>query len=147
MATRNSHGKWDDRIVIGKLKNGENDPYYGFRIIDDKQNIVLNTDDRGQLYLRHKLHISHFNDELGTVTEGNTTKDKRLDQTNVTLGIVKAYKRLEDGNYESGKEIHDDYSSLDYLTKILSVKSAVDGYDLRGALKDKKEFFKQFTKE
>jgi hypothetical protein len=93
MATRNSHGKWDDRVVIGKLKNGENDPYYGFRIIDDRQNIVLNTDDRGQLYLRHKLHISHFNDELGTVTEGNTTKDKKLDQTNVTLGIVKAYKR------------------------------------------------------
>lgn len=245
MSTRNSHGKWDDRIVIGKLTD-EEETYYGFRIIDDRQNIVLNTDDRGQLYLRHKLHISHFNDEVASVNpelvkyiqviptpedkeyyvydENNKifvkaereygyifdaketyyileeneyipvenppsdleaeyytktivkeenedkevyvkfdkvlvndpdviyyekqkiTTDKKLDQTNVTLGIVKAYKRTENG-YETGKEIHDNYSSLDYLTKILSVKSAVDGYDLKGALKDKKDYFKQFSVE
>ena len=158
MSTKNNSDAWQDRIVIGKLQDGEEE-YYGFRIIDDRQNVVLNTDDRGQLYLRHKLHISHFNDEYGTVTEDDTTIDKKLDQTNVTLGIVKAYKRNlikthnsngeveETYGYEKGQDLHDDYSSLDYLTKVFSVKSAVDGYDLKGALKDKKDFFKQFTKK
>lgn len=144
MSTKNSSDAWQDRIVIGKLQNNEEE-YYGFRIIDDNNNIVLNTDDRGQLYLRHKLHISHFNDEMGTITEGDTIKDKKLGQTNVTLGIVKAYKRNEDGGYDKGEDLHEDYSSLDYLTKVFSVKSAVDGYNLKGNLKEKKEYFKQFT--
>ena len=146
MSTKNSSDAWQDRIVIGKLQDSEKE-YYGFRIIDADGNKVLNTDDRGQLYLRHKLHISHFNDEYGTVTEDNITKDKKLDQTNITLGIVKAYKRNENGGYNKGEDLHDNYSSLDYLTKVFSVKSAVDGYDLKGTLKDKKEYFKQFTTE
>lgn len=146
MSTKNSSDAWQDRIVIGKLQDSEKE-YYGFRIIDADGNKVLNTDDRGQLYLRHKLHISHFNDEYGTVTEDNVTIDKKLDQTNITLGIVKAYKRNENGGYNKGEDLHDNYSSLDYLTKVFSVKSVVDGYDLKGALKDKKDFFKQFTKE
>lgn len=145
MSTKNSSDAWQDRIVIGKLQDGEENAYYGFRIIDNNDNVVLNTNDKGQLYLRHKLYISHFNDEYGTTSNEQVTIDKPLDQTNVALGIVKAYKRKVDGGYEAGEEIHDNYSSLDYLTKILSVKSAVDGYDLKGELKSQKDYFKQFT--
>jgi hypothetical protein len=34
MKTKNQYGKWDDRIIIGRLHDGDNEPYYGFRIID-----------------------------------------------------------------------------------------------------------------
>ena len=63
----------------------------------------------------------------------------------MTLGIVKAYKRNANGGYDRGEEVHDNYSSLEYLTKILSVKSVVDGYDLKGKLNNNKDYFKQFT--
>jgi hypothetical protein len=43
--------------------------------------------------------------------------------------------------------LHENYSSLDYLTKVLSVKSAVDQYDLKNNLNNNKELFKQFTAE
>jgi hypothetical protein len=109
MSAKNGSDAWQDRLVIGKLQDGNKEAYYGFRILDDKQNIVLNTDDRGQLYLRHKLHISHFNDEYGTVSEDNVTIEKKLDQTNVTLGIVKAYKRNLIRTHNSNGEVEETY--------------------------------------
>ena len=146
MSIKDINNAWSDRLVIGKIQDGENEPYYGFRIIDNNENIVLNTDDKGQLYLRHKLYISHFNDEYGTISNDDSISiDKKLDQTNVTLGIVKAYKRNANGGYDRGEEVHDNYSSLEYLTKILSVKSVVDGYDLKGKLNNNKDYFRQFT--
>ena len=154
MSIKDVNNAWQDRLIIGKLQDGA-EPYYGFRIIDDNKNVVLNTDDKGRLYLRHKLYISHFNDEYGTITETKEvdgvevsyTTDTRLDQTNVALGIVKAYRRNENNGYDQGVEMYDNYSSLDYLTKVFSVKSAVDGYDLKGNLINKKEYFKQFNEE
>lgn len=147
MSVKNGSDAWSDRIVIGKLQDGDNDPYYGFRIIDTNDNVVLNTDDLGRLYLRHKLYISHFNDEYGTASNDEITVDKKLDQTNIALGIVKAYRRNESGGYDSGEDVHDNYSSLEYLTKVLSVKSVVDGYDLKGNLKDSNNYFKQFDEK
>jgi hypothetical protein len=38
--------------------------------------------------------------------------------------------------------MYEDYSSLDYLTKVFSVKSAVDKYDLKNNLNSNKELFK-----
>lgn len=157
MSVKNSSDAWQDRIIIGKLCE-EDREYYGFRIIDEKGNIVLNTDDRGELYLRHKLYISHFNNEFGTISNGNgdATIAKPLEQTNIALGIVKAYKRKkinktvyekDETVYEKGEDIYDNYSSLEYLTKILSVKSLVDGYDLKDTLKGSEELFKQFIDE
>lgn len=150
MSTKKDGSMWLDRIIIGKIEDEGADPYYGFRIIDDSGNVVLNTDDRGQLYLRHKLYISHFNDEYGVVSNDEGTMiDSLLDQTNVTLGIVKAYKRTKDG-YEDGEDIFDNYSSLDYLTKVFSVKSAVNKYKLSDELvqsENGQKRFEQFTED
>lgn len=150
MSTKKDGSMWLDRIIIGKIEDEGADPYYGFRIIDDSGNVVLNTDDRGQLYLRHKLYISHFNDEYGVVSNDEGTMiDSLLDQTNVTLGIVKAYKRTKDG-YEDGEDVFDNYSSLDYLTKVFSVKSAVNKYKLNDELvqsENDQKRFEQFTED
>jgi hypothetical protein len=56
------------------------------------------------------------------------------------LGILNAYYRNREGGYDKGKEIYENYSSLDYLTKILSIKSVIDGYDLKS--KVNKNYFK-----
>jgi hypothetical protein len=45
-----------ERIKIGRITEGENTTY-GIRIKDDSNNIVMETDDGGRLWLRDKLSI------------------------------------------------------------------------------------------
>lgn len=59
---------WDqnevNRVKIGRIsgQGTQNDPYiYGIKITDEEQNIVMETDDSGYLWLKDKLHIGTSN--------------------------------------------------------------------------------------
>jgi hypothetical protein len=108
--------------------------YYGFRILNEDNEIVLDTNQKGELYLKRKLSISRFANELSYKgglkydNEGNIYYDETIESqssTNdrVTLGIVDVYDRTD--GYEK-VDISGAYSSEDYLTKIFSVRA--NGY-------------------
>ena len=52
--------RWIDRVVIGRLNNGD---YYGFQLKNSEGQVVMETGDSGELYLKRKLRISNFGDE------------------------------------------------------------------------------------
>jgi hypothetical protein len=57
-----AENKWKDRVIIGRLDNTDGEEYYGFRLKNEDNEIVMDTNDRGELYLKNKLRISNFND-------------------------------------------------------------------------------------
>jgi hypothetical protein len=57
-----AENKWKDRVIIGRLDDGAEGQYYGFRLQNENNEIVMDTNDRGELYLKNKLRISNFND-------------------------------------------------------------------------------------
>jgi hypothetical protein len=57
-----AENKWKDRVIIGRLDDGKGDQYYGFRLKNENNEIVMDTNDRGELYLKNKLRISNFSD-------------------------------------------------------------------------------------
>jgi hypothetical protein len=57
-----SENKWKDRVIIGRLDDLNGNQYYGFRLKNENNEIVMDTNDRGELYLKNKLRISNFND-------------------------------------------------------------------------------------
>ena len=175
-----AENKWKDRVIIGRLDNADGEEYYGFRLKNENNEIVMDTNDRGELYLKNKLRISNFSDtEIYYATQyvengepinvngeeyttyyyqysnsnivyydinGNKLKEEPTNidwrdsiskpQDRVTLGIVDTYlreyvKEEIEGEQKTKTEftkqnVKGNYSSTDYLTKIMSVK--VNGF-------------------
>ena len=123
---------WQDQLIIGKMKDElTGDDYYGFRILNEDNEIVLDTNQRGELYLKRKLSISRFANELsykgglkydneGNIYYDETSENQSSTNDRVTLGIVDVYSRS--GGYKK-VDISGAYSSEDYLTKIFSVRA------------------------
>lgn len=64
--------RWIDRVVIGRLNSEDR---YGFQLKNSSDQVVMETDDTGELYLKRKLRISNFREEdtyepCGWVYEG-----------------------------------------------------------------------------
>jgi hypothetical protein len=51
---------WMDKVIIGRLSDNSGNEYYGFRLKNDENQIVMETSDSGELYLKRKLRISNF---------------------------------------------------------------------------------------
>lgn len=130
MSVLNDTG-WQDRVIIGRMADilsGEQT--YGFRLVNEDGEIVMDTNLRGELYLKRKLRISSFLNEttfdqqLEYDANGNIIrqdgKEGQLINTDdrVTLGIVDVYKR-EDLTLANPTGL---YNSAEYLTKVFSVK-------------------------
>ena len=54
--------KWKDKVVIGRLHDKNGLEYYGFRLQNNNNEIVMETNESGELYLKRKLRISNFGD-------------------------------------------------------------------------------------
>lgn len=53
---------WMDKVIIGRLSDNGGNEYYGFRLKNDDDQIVMETNENGELYLKRKLRISNFSD-------------------------------------------------------------------------------------
>ena len=122
---------WQDRVIIGRMSDiltGEQT--YGFRLINEDGEIVMDTNLRGELYLKRKLRISSFMNEttfdqqLKYDEEGNIVREEGKEgqllntDDRVTLGIVDIYNR-EDLSIANPSGL---YNSAEYLTKVFSIK-------------------------
>jgi hypothetical protein len=156
-----SNQQWQDRVIIGRMEDNNGETYYGFRLKDSTGATVMDTNDRGELYLKEKLRISNFDNnqqaesqyiydkasggyyayfeedgkiykhffdenynEIGNKEEtslkwSDIYKDP---QDRVSLGIVNVYKREGDRYIKTGIP-KNTYSSINYLTKVFSVKA------------------------
>lgn len=156
-----SNQQWQDRVIIGRMEDNNGETYYGFRLKDSTGATVMDTNDRGELYLKEKLRISNFDNnqqaesqyiydkasggyyayfeedgkiykhffdenynEIGNKEEtslkwSDIYKDP---QDRVSLGIVNVYKREGDSYIKTGIP-KNTYSSINYLTKVFSVKA------------------------
>ena len=52
--------RWIDRVVIGRLNSEDR---YGFQLKNSSDQVVMETDDTGELYLKRKLRISNFGED------------------------------------------------------------------------------------
>ena len=55
---------WRDKVIIGRLEDKNGGQYYGFRLKNNNNEIVLDTNDSGELYLKNKLRISNFDERI-----------------------------------------------------------------------------------
>jgi hypothetical protein len=53
---------WMDKVIIGRLSDKNGNEYYGFRLKNDDNQVVMETNESGELYLKRKLRISNFSD-------------------------------------------------------------------------------------
>lgn len=130
MSVKDDSG-WRDRVVIGRMTDiTTNEQTYGFRLINENGEIVMDTNLQGELYLKRKLRISNFTNEIrydqdlkydenGNIVQGDKPTFTNVEDR-VTLGIVNTYDRQD--NYKK-IELSGPYNSSRYLTKVLSVKS------------------------
>ena len=130
MSVKDDSG-WRDRVVIGRMTDiTTNEQTYGFRLINENGEIVMDTNLQGELYLKRKLRISNFTNEIrydqdlkydenGNIVQGDNPSFKNVEDR-VTLGIVDTYDRQD--SYKK-VELSGVYSSSQYLTKVFSVKS------------------------
>ena len=56
----NEQSRWIDRVIIGRLNNND---YYGFQLRNSDGQVVMETGDNGELYLKRKLRIANFGEE------------------------------------------------------------------------------------
>ena len=156
-----SNQQWQDRVIIGRMEDNNGETYYGFRLKDSTGATVMDTNDRGELYLKEKLRISNFDNNQQTESQyiydkasggyyayfeengkiykhffdenyneigiKEETSEKWSDiykdpQDRVSLGIVNIYKR-EGKKYKKTGIPKNTYSSINYLTKVFSVKA------------------------
>lgn len=124
---------WQDRVIIGSMSDiltGEKT--YGFRLVNADGEIVMDTNLRGELYLKRKLRISNFANETsynpGLYYDENGNVQYNPEQVyssntddRVTLGIVDIYERTGEGIFTPA-EPEGVYKSSQYLTKVLSIK-------------------------
>jgi hypothetical protein len=187
--------QWKDKVIIGRLSDNSGNEYYGFRLKGNDNQIVMETNDSGELYLKEKLRISNFNDTAayrgfeyvedgepkgtnnittyyyqyttGVIPDyykptnpSEVDRNKNYDyigkfiayydinwqlilqepttvdfgdfisntQDRVTLGVVDTYRRnyIDDlGEHKRflQETVRGTYSSLDYLTKVMSIKT------------------------
>lgn len=124
---------WQDRVIIGSMSDiltGEKT--YGFRLVNADGEIVMDTNLRGELYLKRKLRISNFAnetsynpglsyDENGNIQYNPEQVYSSNTDDRVTLGIVDIYERTGEGTFAPA-EPEGVYKSSQYLTKVLSIK-------------------------
>ena len=64
--------RWIDRVVIGRLNSEDR---YGFQLKNSSDQVVMETDDTGELYLKRKLRISNFGNEMTVQPYGWVVND------------------------------------------------------------------------
>lgn len=142
---------WKDRLIIGRMTDKNNEEYYGFRILNNNNEVVMETEPDGELYLKRKLRIANFSptyaavdtdtliqqtDENGDTTYVDPNPDIRNLESRVNLGIVELFRRnitSVDGNrittYTKEDTIPNYYDSATYLTKVLSIAANMETLD------------------
>jgi hypothetical protein len=58
---------WKDRLIIGRMTDKNNEEYYGFRILNNDNEVVMETEPDGELYLKRKLRIANFSPTYAAV--------------------------------------------------------------------------------